>query len=172
MKNILYILIFIASIGHSQEINLSKKSISRIFLQNERGTTHGFKKKDRDSLGARIYSSYDNWYSLKSVDSLNKNDTILIYNNSKYRDLYYGSEIFIWNMYKDKAVNFHSVIGNSGKVTRDWFDLTIIDDNQGVKMELRQNEKIIVLKAVKLELIYFDKSTHQPTYVLTLKKTK
>ncbi|MEO9258584.1 MAG: hypothetical protein ABI207_09380 [Crocinitomicaceae bacterium] len=85
MKLILIILIsFFNGAIIAQEIPLSKKIIEKIFNQNEKGRTHGFKKKELDQYGGEMISKYDSWYALEK-DNTDKNlDTIKLYNHSGY----------------------------------------------------------------------------------------
>ena len=171
MKLFFSILIILFFNTHlSQDIPLSKKRIKKIFRQNEKGRTHGFKKNELDSFGARMYGKYDNWYGEKESNKRTGFDTIRLYNHRDFK-MYRNCEMTVWNLFKSKKVNFYTVRGNMGTVNRKWFKLKIIEEKSTIKFQIIKDKKIIKsYTVINLELKYLSDNKKKPMYILTLIK--
>lgn len=68
-------------LSYSQEITLSKRSLKKIFHQNVKGTTHGWKRKKwANSSNQAHKDAYNKWSSCNKDSLYYNSDTLIMYN--------------------------------------------------------------------------------------------
>lgn len=178
MKYLTLLFVLIAPLTYGQEVDIPKKNLKKIFRQNAKGTTHGWKKGSDIQKDENHYMSYNEWLTGNCDSSYTSFDTLTFYNYNYYQPEDCRCERTTWgytrsNFFKRRDFYIAGKTCNSSYPLDLYYKISV--KRNGQRIEIRRAEKhfrrtITKFEVVSLKRVLVDKESDTPMYVLKLKR--
>jgi len=180
MKYLTLIFILIASLSYSQEVDIPKKDLKKIFRQNAKGKTHNWKKSSDKQVNENYYRYYSEWHTDNCDSSYSSSDTLTFYNYYYYSPEECPCERTTWGFRRSnyfKRSDFYV----AGKTCKSQYPLDFY-----YKISVKKNGKRIVLtrsgehvtrtitnfEVINLKRVFVGNESDRPMYILTITRIK